>query len=82
MAVGPVGGRERRQVHLGHGVDHKPRQVIGRQPLPHVRRQQEALLTATFNEVLGHAGIPLTGTDRPPLHATASVPSRRLPTIV
>jgi Transposase len=26
-------------VHLGNGVDHKPREMIGRQPLPHIRRK-------------------------------------------
>jgi hypothetical protein len=28
--------------------------MIGRQPLPHVRRQQKPLLTATLDEVLWH----------------------------
>jgi hypothetical protein len=38
MTVDPIGGIERRQVHLRDRVDHKPRQVVGRQPLPHIRR--------------------------------------------
>jgi hypothetical protein len=37
MTVGPVAGIERRQVHLGDGVYHQPRQMVGRQPLPHIR---------------------------------------------
>jgi hypothetical protein len=65
MTIGPIGGIKRRQVHLRHRVDHKPRQMIGRQPLPHIRRQQESLLTPIFDEVLRHAGIPITGADRP-----------------
>ena len=67
MTISPVGGIERRQIHVGHGVDHKPRQMIGGQPLPHIRRQQKALLTPAFYEVLRHTGIPLTGADGPPL---------------
>jgi hypothetical protein len=50
VTIGPVSRIERRQVHPRHGVDHKPRQVVGRQPLPHIRRQQKPLLTATFYE--------------------------------
>jgi hypothetical protein len=67
MTVGPIGGTKRRQIDLGHGVDHKPRQMIGRQPLPHVRRQQKPLLTATRDEALRHAGMLLTRPDGPGL---------------
>jgi len=41
--------------------------MIRQQPIPHVRRQQEPLLTTTFNEVLRHAGIPSTTPDDNPL---------------
>ena len=41
--------------------------MIGRQPLPHIRRQQETLLTATLDEVLRHAGMLQTQPDRTPL---------------
>jgi hypothetical protein len=65
MTIGPISAIERRQIHLGHRVDHKPRQMIGRQPLPHVRRQQKSLLTATFDEILRHPGMLLARPDRP-----------------
>jgi len=65
MTIGPIGRIERRQVHLGDRSDHKPRQMIDRQPLPHIRRQQEPLLTPILDEVLRHADIPITGADRP-----------------
>jgi hypothetical protein len=73
VTVSPIRGIKRRQVHLADRVDHKPRQVIRRQPLPDVRRQQEPLLTAAFNEVLRHTEMLLTRPDGP-LYATASVP--------
>jgi hypothetical protein len=57
MTVGPIGGIKRRQIHLGDGIDHKPRQMIRRKPLAHVRRQQEPLLTATLEEVLRHKPV-------------------------
>jgi hypothetical protein len=44
MTVSPIIGVERRQIHLRHGVNHKPRQMIRRQPIPDIRRQQEPLL--------------------------------------
>jgi hypothetical protein len=65
MTIGPIRGIEHAQVHVRDGVDHKPRQMIRRQPLPHVRRQQKPLLTATFDEALRHAGMLLTRPDRP-----------------
>ncbi|MGZ6637760.1 MAG: hypothetical protein ACXVII_33360, partial [Solirubrobacteraceae bacterium] len=43
------------------------RQVIRRQPIPHVRRQQEPLLTTAFNEGLRHTKIVLNVPDRTPL---------------
>jgi hypothetical protein len=41
--------------------------VIGRQPLPDIRRQQKPLLTTIFDEVLPHAGMLLTRPDGPRL---------------
>src|ERR1035441_29310 len=67
VTVSPIRAIERLKVHLRHRVDHEPRQVIGRQPIPHVRRQQETLLTPAFNEVLSHAGIVLNVPDGTPL---------------
>src|SRR5215207_4660022 len=85
MTIGPIGGRERRQIHLGHGVDHKPRQVVARQPLPHVRRQQKPLLTATLDEVLRHAGMLPARPDGPRLCDSLDetrAPSRARPAVL
>jgi hypothetical protein len=41
------------------GVDHKPREVILRQPIPDVRRQQERLLTITRNKAGRHNDMVL-----------------------
>ena len=71
VTIRPIRAIERRHIHLTHGIDHEPRQMIPRQPIPHVRRQQEPLLTTTFNEVLRHTGIVLNAPDRT-LCATAS----------
>lgn len=43
MTIRPVRGIERGQVHVRDRVNHKPRQMIGRQPIPHIRRQQNPL---------------------------------------
>jgi hypothetical protein len=71
MTIGPIGRIEPRQVHLGHRLDHKPRQMIGRQPLPHIRRQQEPLPTTTLNEVLAHGRHSINPAGQTPLYATA-----------
>jgi hypothetical protein len=49
---------ERIEIQPGDRLDHKPRQMIGRQPIPQRRRQQKHLLTITIKKVLGHPGIP------------------------
>ena len=51
--------------------------MIGRQPLPHIRRQQETLLTATLDEVLRHAGMLQTQPDRTPLRNSLSPKEQR-----
>ena len=72
--ISPIRPIERREVHLSDRVDHEPRQVIGRQPIPYVRRQKKALFTPTVNEVLRHAEILLNMPDgtsfvrQPPRH--------------
>jgi hypothetical protein len=48
VTISPVSGIERAEVHVRDRVDHKPRQMIGRQPLPDIRRQQKPLLTAAI----------------------------------
>jgi hypothetical protein len=40
VTVNPVGGIKRRQIHLRHRVNHKPSQMIRRQPLPDIRRNK------------------------------------------
>src|SRR5262249_7930827 len=61
-------------------VDHEPRQMIRRNPIPDIRRQQKPLLTTPLNEVLRHTGIVITAPDRTPfvkqprLKATATGP--------
>ena len=57
-----------------HSVDHEPRQMIRRQPIPHVRRQQEPLLTTTFDEVLSHLGILLNAPDGTVCATASSTP--------
>jgi hypothetical protein len=54
MAVLAVGAIERRQVKLRDRLQHKPREVILRQPLTQARRQQQLLLTIARDEVLRH----------------------------
>jgi hypothetical protein len=55
VTVVPVGAVERRQIKLGDGVDHKPRQMPLGQPVTDVGRQQKRLLAVTTDEVLRHA---------------------------
>jgi hypothetical protein len=67
VTVGAIRGVERRQIHLRDRLDHKPCQVILRQPLAQAGRQQQLLLAITRQEVLRHARIALTAPDRPTL---------------
>jgi hypothetical protein len=73
MTISPIRATEPRHVHLVDRVDHKPRQMIGWQPIPDVGRQQHPCSSTAFNEVLRHTGIVLI---RPagwnPLYATSS----------
>jgi len=72
MTIGAIRGVERRQVHPLDCANHKPRQMISRQPIPHIRRQQKPLLTTTLDEVLRHTAILLITPDGT-IYATASV---------
>ena len=63
VTIRPIRTIKRRQIQLRHRIDHEPRQMIRRQPIPDVRRQQEPLLPMTFNEVLRHTGIVLNVPD-------------------
>jgi len=67
MTVITVGAIERRQVKLRDRVDHKPRKVIARQPVPYRPRHQEHLLPIAGDEVLGHDQILLNAPDGSPL---------------
>jgi hypothetical protein len=53
--VDAIGRIERLQIHLGHGVDHKPREMPLGQPVTDVGRQQKRLLAVTTDEVMRHA---------------------------
>ena len=79
MTVSPIRAIKSRHVHLPNGLDHKPRQMISRQPIPNIWRQQKPLLTTTLNEVLRHPRIQLIAADGTPLCATASWRSARRP---
>jgi len=46
-AILTIRPRERAQIHLLDGVQHEPGEVIFRQPLTQVRRQQQLLVTVT-----------------------------------
>jgi hypothetical protein len=54
MPVRAIRRVKRRQIHPLDRIDHKPRQVILRQPVTKRRRQQKRLLTITIDEVLRH----------------------------
>jgi hypothetical protein len=66
MTIGTIGTEERRDIHLFNGGQDEPREMILRQPLPQVRRQQQLLIAVTRYEVLGHAGILLNPPDSTP----------------
>jgi hypothetical protein len=73
MPVRAIVGVKRRQIHRLDRSDHKPREVILRQPLIQTRRQQKRLLAIAPQEVLRHDRIALNLSDDPPLYATASM---------
>lgn len=77
MAIGPVVGIKLGQIHLRHRVEHKPREIVLRQPLAQRRRHQKGLLTVTLDEVLSHREIVLADPDGGGVCATASHGSRR-----
>jgi hypothetical protein len=54
MPIGPVPGIERAQVQGGHRVQHHEHQIVLRQPLAHVHRQQQRLITLREKEILRH----------------------------
>jgi hypothetical protein len=66
VTVSPIRAIEVTKIHVGHRADHKPRQMISRQPVPHVRRQQEPLILPAVNEVLRHDQMVLIAADGQP----------------
>ena len=63
---------ERRQIKPLDGVDHKPRQMPGRQPLAQARRQQQHLIAVALQEVRAHAPNRLNRPGQTPSYATAT----------
>jgi hypothetical protein len=79
VTIRPINAIERAQIQLRHRVDHESRQMIARQPITHVRRQQETLIPPALNEILRHTGIVLNGSDGPGLcDSLVAKGSRRL----
>ena len=72
MPISTIRAIEPGQIHHANGVDHKPREMLLRQPLTRIRRQKKRLLTIGRQEVLGHAQIVLNPPDNTTLYATAS----------
>jgi hypothetical protein len=54
VPIGPVAAVEPGQVQSGHRVQHHIHQIVLGQPLPHVHRQQQRLITLRVQEVLRH----------------------------
>ena len=61
--VSAIRAIERAQIHARDRVQHEPREVPLRQPIPHIRRQQKRLIPITTNEVLSHPGMVLNPPD-------------------
>jgi hypothetical protein len=55
--VAAIGSVERVQIDLLDRVDHKPGQVILRQPVAQTRRQQQLLVTVASEKVEGHRSL-------------------------
>jgi len=70
LAVEPIRSGERGQITLPHRVQHHPRKIVLGQPLPHIRRHQEHLITIRSDEVLRRDQILPTG------HAPRPAPRR------
>jgi len=67
MTHRPGTGGRTRQVHGGHRVQHHEHQIVLGQPLPHVHRQQQRLITLREREFCGtchdlkHPAYPAEG---------------------
>jgi hypothetical protein len=63
VAVVAVVGVEVGELHLLDRLEHRPDQVLPGHPVAKRRGHQKRLLTTTFDEVGGHAGIVLAAPD-------------------
>ena len=63
MTISAIGAIERVEIDHRDRVDDEPRQVIVRQPIPHIGRHQERLTAITSDEVLSHPVIVLNPPD-------------------
>jgi hypothetical protein len=61
-AVLTIGAVEAAQIDLVDRIEHKPGQVILRQPLAQTRRKQKLLVAITRKEVLSHRSPPVDRT--------------------
>jgi hypothetical protein len=54
VPVGPVPAAELTQIQGGHRIQHHIHQIVLGQPLAHVHRQQQRLITLREKEILRH----------------------------
>src|SRR5215207_5809592 len=70
-----VGGVEGPEVELLDRLDHKPGEVVFRQPVAQVRGQEQRLVSVSCEEVLWHARMVQNRPDSRGVCATASMQS-------
>ena len=58
--IRPITRHERRNIELSNHIQHKPRQMILRQPVRHRRRQQHQLVTISRHEIVRHTPFSST----------------------
>ena len=54
VPAGPVAAAEPVQINRGHRVQHHEHQIVLGQPLAHIYRQQQRLITLRIHKVLRH----------------------------
>jgi hypothetical protein len=54
VTISPVPAPELAQIQGGHRVQHHEHQIVLRQPVPHIQRHQQRLITLRANEILRH----------------------------
>jgi hypothetical protein len=54
VPIGPVAAAELTQVQGGHRIQHHEHQIVFGQPLAHVHRQQQRLITLRVQKILRH----------------------------